>query len=188
MATKTSIIIKSTDENGKATSRSVTDVSSKATNAQLQAFAEALNDTSINTYQSSSKVQTTDLDGATDKAARTVLLKQQGEQGAGHYTTITSAIHPNTLGAFSTESNEQTFLFDYTGDSADTYLILDKDFPFEVLITPPYVDGSNVMTIALADDSSTVNASVTSYATIGVAETDNYKAGEFVVTIKGGNS
>ena len=64
MADKTSLIIKSVDQNNKATSRSVTDVSKTATAQQLKAFAQALNATSDNTYQSSSRVQTTDLDNA----------------------------------------------------------------------------------------------------------------------------
>ena len=62
MADKTSLIIKSVDDNNKATSRSITDVSKTATKQQLKAFAQAINSTSTNTYQSSSRVQTTDLD------------------------------------------------------------------------------------------------------------------------------
>ena len=74
MASKTSIIIKSVDENNKSTSRSITDVSKTATNAQLKAFAQALNATSTNTYTSSSRVQTTDLDGESEKLDRTITV------------------------------------------------------------------------------------------------------------------
>lgn len=74
MANKTSIIIKSVDQDNKATSRSITDVSKTATNQQLKAFAQAINATSTNTYQSSSRVQTTDLDDAVSKTDRQMAL------------------------------------------------------------------------------------------------------------------
>ena len=83
MADKTSLIIKSVDQNNKATSRSVTDVSKTATAQQLKAFAQALNSTSTNTYSSSSRVQTTDLDTAqskTDRDMKLVIIPDSGDE------------------------------------------------------------------------------------------------------------
>ena len=74
MANKTSLIIKSVDQSNKETSRSITDVSKTATNQQLKDFAQALNATSTNTYKSSSRVQTTDLDTAQSKTNRQMNL------------------------------------------------------------------------------------------------------------------
>ena len=89
MADKTSLIIKSIDQNNKATSRSVTDVSKTATNQQLKAFAQALNATSDNTYKGSSRVQTTDLDGSSDKPSREIALwKEVGST----YSTVQPAM------------------------------------------------------------------------------------------------
>lgn len=81
MANKTSIIIKSVDDNNKETSRSITDVSKTATNQQLKAFAQAINATSTNTYLSSSRVQTTDLDTTEPtKQSRNIRIVNDSEQ------------------------------------------------------------------------------------------------------------
>ena len=190
MATRTNIIIKSTDENGKSTSRSVTDVSNTATNSQLQAFAEALNDTSINTYQSSSKVQTTDLDGATEKTARTGYI-----YSAGAHTTLTTAVNVNTLGAYDYDSDAQLFGFNFTGDNAPIHVITGTDFTSaNIMLTaltspPPSLQPSQCehpFNIALFSAEETVSGTYT--ATLRVEESDNYKALDVVITIQGGNS
>lgn len=83
MANKTSLIIKSIDQDNKATSRSVTDVSKTATAQQLKDFAQALNATSTNTYNGSSLVQTTDLDTAqskTDRQMNLVIVPADGDE------------------------------------------------------------------------------------------------------------
>ena len=85
MASKTSIIIKSIGQDNKATSRSVTDVSNTATPIQLKNFAQALNNTSTNTYTSSSRVQTTDLDDAEEKLPRNISI---GTYASGDFETI----------------------------------------------------------------------------------------------------
>ena len=98
MADKTSLIIKSVDQNNKATSRSVTDVSKTATAQQLKAFAQALNSTSTNTYSSSSRVQTTDLDSAiskTDRQMNLVIVPESGDEsivsdGKAYQTSMTA--------------------------------------------------------------------------------------------------
>lgn len=196
MATKTSIIIKSTDDNGKATSRSVTDVSSKATNSQLQAFAEALNDTSTNTYQSSSKVQTTDLD--TEEPTKLPRNAYMTHVVNSHTQTITGAIYTGDITTppeegigFSTE--DVIWDIHYEGDTISTcYLITDKQTGgafFDVGMSPP-APSDGVIYFGLAqvgDGSLALETGKTVTFTVHGDESSTYEALDFVVSITGGN-
>ena len=189
MANKTSIIIKSIGQDNKSTSRSITDVSKTATNQQLKAFAQALNATSTNTYQGSSRVQTTDLDDTTEKTARTGYILD-----AGNSTTLTTAVNVNTLGAYDYDNANQLFGFNFTGDNAPIHVITGSDFPTAIMLTAPSsppqqqqpAGCQHPFTIALFSASDTVSGEHT--ATLSVEETSEYQALDIIVTITGGNS
>ena len=196
MATKTSIIIKSVDENNKAVSRSVTDVSNTATNSQLQAFAEALNDTSVNTYQSSSKVQTTDLD--TEEPTKLPRNPYMTHTVNGQTQTITGAIFTDSISGVPEDGlgftvEDVIWDIDYQGDRISTcYTITDSQSGnafFDTGFSPPVASTSSnkiyfglmkVGNIGLEDGQ-------TATFTIHADESSTYEALDFVVTIQGGN-
>ena len=62
----TSIIIESTDTNGKKYQRALTSVDSTATNAELKSFALSLNALTGNTYVAGTRVERIDLDDEYD--------------------------------------------------------------------------------------------------------------------------
>ena len=170
MADKTSIIIKSVDSENKATSRSITDVSKTATNQQLKAFAQALNATSENTYQSSSRVQTTDLDSAQTKSQRNMYLAK------GDTSLAVASLNAD-------ENEWELFTVKYEGDGAACFI-----FPGAVGVENNICGiftGNMFTPVAPGEGMSPVTGGVCE-VTVRVDENSTYEAGELVVTIIGG--
>ena len=191
MATKTSIIIKSVDENNKATSRSITDVSNTATNSQLKDFAEALNNTSINTYQSSSKVQTTDLDvEEPTKLQRDIKLAKfdpDVPDPSEAYVTIPSSLTNDMF-----DVTGSFFIVQYLGTGIPTIcgsdgLTTNFSLKFRNEEDPSFQNKEHLRLAKVSD--STLPAIATSGTlTVAVAENDSYQAASFEITLTGGNS
>ena len=175
MADKTSLIIKSVDQNNKATSRSVTEVSKTATAQQLKAFAQALNATSDNTYQSSSRVQTTDLDNAqpeTPKLPRNLHLELDHATIAA---SLSNSNKDNIIDVMFDGGGNATFIIDNNPDfTFGTYIITGTDTP---LAFTPIGCGTGGM-----DNPFMANGHVT----ISVAENETHAAESLIVTITGG--
>ena len=181
MANKTSIIIKSVDQENKATSRSVTDVSKTATDQQLKAFAQALNATSTNTYTSSSRVQTTDLDDAVDKSPRNIALWKGNSQGE-NYETIQPAM----------SNADKNLWFDIRYDGQDPCYIAfgnnGESYAFKYIFGGDTIEGSNQYAgVSWQMPSSNPFGDANSTIKIYVPETNNYQSAELEITITGGN-
>ena len=183
MADKTSLIIKSVDQDNKATSRSVTDVSKTATNQQLKAFAQALNATSDNTYQGSSRVQTTDLDSSSDKPSREIAL-WKSDDGGDTYATVQPAMSNADKGKwFDVRYNGNDPAYVNFGENG-------AQFKAEVYGGDSVEGSTQYAGVSWLLDSTrpfgtgeTSNTTVTVY----VAETADYAAAELAITITGGN-
>lgn len=183
MADKTSLIIKSVDTENKATSRSITDVSKTATNLQLKAFAQALNATSTNTYQSSSRVQTTDLDSAQAKLPRNLAL-WKSDDGGDNYQTIQPAMSNADVDKWFDvryDGNDPCYI-DF-GSTADQFTA--------TFFGGETTEGGQYSGVSWTTDKgkpfetqNPVNFTVKVY----VPETTNYESAEMTITLTGGNS
>ena len=177
MANKTSIIIKSVDQENKATSRSITDVSKEATNYQLKAFAQALNATSTNTYTGSSRVQTTDLDDAEEKLPRNISVGTYNDGFQTIEPVITNSIHE--------------FGFRYQGSSDPCYIQFQRPpenevYPFA--LQSFQADDEDPLYLAFNETRPFGPDDVQWTLQIYVPESDTHLSETFTVTIQGGNS
>lgn len=190
MANKTSVIIKSVDDNNKEVTRSVTDVSSTATTSQLKAFAQALNSTSTNTYKSSSRVQTIDLDTTSPTKPQRPGIFEFGD------TTVTQnpAVLPyssligddpsdfDLLCAVSVTGSidESKVKMSYTATSSN----VEVDFAY----MPSAQQTSSSINFSLAKGSCTPESGDDLAIHFFIPEDITYAETEFVLSITGGNS
>lgn len=184
MADKTSLIIKSIDQNNKATSRSVTDVSKTATNQQLKSFAQALNATSDNTYQGSSRVQTTDLDSSSDKPSREIALWRSPD-GTEAYETIQPALSNANKGNWlEVRYNGDDPCYINYGDNGA--LIKAETYGGATVEGSGQYSGLAWVLDSTQPFDNTAQGSTT--FKVYVNESADYAAAELVITITGGNS
>lgn len=175
MANKTSLIIKSVGQDNKATSRSITDVSKTATAQQLKAFAQALNATSDNTYQSSSRVQTTDLDNVPTKLPRNMQLAKYLDGGA----TVT------VEASLSNANANDSFLIIYAGEGQPKFQWENDGGNF---CTSVVMFNDSFKAVPTEDLGEGIWAGGDGHITVSVDANDTYEAGELVITVTGGNS
>lgn len=117
---KTSLIISSTDSStGKKLQKTLTDINSSATNAQLKSFAQALNNLTTNTYSESNRVDRINCDteeSASGGGGGSVLTKAFRElaiTGTTRGATATATFNATT----SVTNNPVVFFITPSGNS-----------------------------------------------------------------------
>lgn len=85
-----SVILNSTNTDGEVKQKSFTDINPNATNAQLKAFTQGMNSLTNNTYNSTYKVERTNVDTATDKTTATITLATESMTLAALKTALKS--------------------------------------------------------------------------------------------------
>lgn len=89
MADSTSIEINATDTNDKKLKTTISYVNPNAQPSTLKQFALKLNNLTTNVYESTTRIDKTELDTATDKQARNVVVSYTDYSGGGSGTKVT---------------------------------------------------------------------------------------------------
>lgn len=85
-----SLILKTSDQAGNKSQKSITDINENATNTELAEFAEAINGLTTNTLTGANKVTTTDIFNTPEKLERNLVVKHNNTE----ITTISAAELP----------------------------------------------------------------------------------------------
>lgn len=152
---------------GKAVNSTFSSINPNATAAQMKAAAQALNSLTLNTYSKSEKIETTDLDTAAQKLTPLIKIADTEETPL----TRTRALD-GYIGALEVVGDGEISI---VPDDTTTWLV-----------TVRYGRTSNQWRILVGCfTSSEAQAAATAPYDIVLrtAETDDYKAGEFKITI-----
>lgn len=143
----TSLIINSTDSNGKAYQKSISNINPEKANATLGEFAQMLNGLSTNTYVNASRVDKSD-----------VTEEGGGSGGSGKTEGVISL-------TITGDNNYRTYSIDYNGDG-ELFIAMGQGAPYGATLTGHTLEVSN--------SGSSTASTVASY--VCARDTDNYTA------------
>lgn len=168
MATKTSLVISAAND-GKIIQKTLTDINPAADNAALKTWGQMLNSLTTNTYVKSDRIDKTSCDAAAEKLTPSLVLTQELPEGG-------------LLRSWIFEGPGRSLAVAYTGDGELSIVNNDNTSWMTTFRRNPETGQLNLYVGTLRTETQ-VNATAPHDIVIRSAETDDYKAGEFIFTI-----
>lgn len=167
MPTKTSVVMQTTDQAQKKSSRSITYIDPNASNSDIKNFVEGMNDLTTQTLTAANRVDTTDILDATEKLPRNLQLSS-------------STIDVTTISQNVSDPTETTL----TGAGLSTTdLTLTKTNNATYMYVDWSSDGEGGIIISLVGDMVAQTASA-SELTFKMPETDTYEAASITLKLE----